>query len=77
MRLLLSDMPGFDRCCAHWGTKTDGIAIIMILLHNNYAGMHPTKVECIRVLVKISAIKGLSVVKFNKNRNYITHLILI
>lgn len=39
MRLLLSDMPGFDRCCAHWGTKTDGIAIIMILLHNNYAGM--------------------------------------
>lgn len=39
MRLLLSDMPGFDCCCAHWGTKTDGIAIIMILLHNNYAGM--------------------------------------
>lgn len=38
MRLLFSDMPGFDRCCAHWGTKTDGIAIIMIL-HNNYAGM--------------------------------------
>lgn len=39
MRLLLSDMPGFDCCCAHWGTKTDGIAIIMILLHNNYADM--------------------------------------
>lgn len=39
MRLLLSDMPGFDCCCAHWGTKTDGITIIMILLHNNYAGM--------------------------------------
>lgn len=39
MRLFLSDMPGFDCCCAHWGTKTDGIAIIMILLHNNYAGM--------------------------------------
>lgn len=32
-------MPGFDRCCAHWGTKTDGIAIIMILLHNIHAGM--------------------------------------
>lgn len=45
MRLLLSDMPGFDRCCAHWGTKTDGIAIIIILLHNNYAGMHPTSFE--------------------------------